>query len=129
MSCVVQAQDTVWRCGSTLTNQRPVDEAQQATCTPLSWSTATTVSGTRGHPHAPGQGGATPAMGRERTGPVQVSREEQALRDGQAKSLLMAEKERLQRQWQSARQTGDATQTALIEADLASIERELSRRP
>ncbi len=126
---MVQAQDTVWRCGSTLTNQLPSDAVLQRQCIPMGLSSATTVPDTRSRPAAPGQGAATAAVGRERTGTVQVASEEQAQRDGQARALLLAEKQRLQLQWQSARQAGDTHQISLIEADLASIERELSRRP
>lgn len=124
-----QAQDVVWRCGQTLTNQAPMDEAAQRLCVQVSLPNATTVQGARPTPIAPTQGMGSPMAGRDRTGTVQVASDEQRQRDGQAKALLIAEKERVQAQLQTARRQGDAARVALAEADLASIERELSRLP
>jgi hypothetical protein len=126
---VAQAQDEVWRCGQTLTNQAPADGATPHPCTRISLPDASAVPGTRGKSPAPGQGAASPTAGRERTGAVQVAADEQRQRDGQARSLLLAEKQRLQAQLQVARRSGDTAQVALAEADLASIERELTRLP
>ena len=124
-----QAQDEVWRCGQTLTNQPPMDEATQRPCTRVSLPDAAAVPAARAKTPAPGQGAASSTTGRERTGAVQVAADEQRQRDGQARSLLLAEKQRLQAQLQIARRSGDAAQVALAEADLASIERELTRLP
>ena len=38
-----QAQDLVWRCGSTLTNRLPDDEAQRGACVPVSLPRVTTL--------------------------------------------------------------------------------------
>jgi hypothetical protein len=128
--CVqVWAQDAVWLCGQTLTNQPPVDESLRPSCRLVHLSNATTVPGQGSRTGAPGQGAASPSVGRDRTAQVQVSADEQRARDGQARALLLAEKQRVQAQLQSARRVGDAAQVALGEADLASIDRELSRLP
>lgn len=129
VACELRAQDAVWLCGQTLTNRLPSDDAEQRQCRQVNLPNATTVPGTRTRPAAPGQGVAPPMPGRERTGTVQIATDEQRQRDAQARTLLLAEKQRLQAQLLTARRSGDATQVALTEADLASVERELSRLP
>lgn len=131
VGCLEQAvaDDAVWLCGQTLTNQPPGDPSLRQGCSPVQLPSATTVPGTRNRVSAPGQGAAEPGGGRGRTAPVQVGADEQRQRDGQARALLLAEKQRVQAQLQNARRAGDAAQAALGEADLASIERELSRLP
>jgi hypothetical protein len=117
-----------WRCGQTLTNKLPVDEQARRNCQPLALPLATTVA--TGTAVRPAASAAAPNSSNTATPlafTVQVQPQEQKQRDAQARQLLLAEKQRLQGELQSARQNGNASAQDLLQADLASIDRELIR--
>ena len=119
------AQDLVWRCGQTLTNRLPEDEGQRGTCVPVSLPKVTTLPAPRFAPVAsPPSAGLVPRNER-----VQVDPLEQKNRDQQSRELLLEERQKAQARLQRAEQAGDRTALEHARADLASLDRELARRP
>ena len=60
---------------------------------------------------------------------VQVDPLEQKNRDQQSRELLLEERQKAQTRLQRAEQAGDRTALEHARADLASLDRELARRP
>jgi hypothetical protein len=122
------AQELVWRCDQTLTNRLPEEEALRPHCVPVSLPQVTTLPAPRFAPAVPPQ---SPAPGTaSATWPrMQVDPQEQKQRDQAARTLLLAEKQKAQIRLQNAERSGDASAADLARADLASLERELTRRP
>jgi len=119
------AQDLVWRCGTTLTNRLPDEAALRSQCVPVSLPSVTTVGTSRLAPVAPPQS-PTWVLRSDRT---QVDADEQKRRDVQASELLLAEKQKAQARLLRAEQSGDQAMAELARADVASLDRELARRP
>ena len=120
-----QAQDLVWRCGSTLTNRLPDDEAQRGACVPVSLPRVTTLPAPRFASVAPPPG-ASFTMPAER---VQVDPTDQKRRDEQARELLKAERDKALERVQQAQRLGDQSMLEQARADVSSLDRELARRP
>lgn len=123
-----QGQELVWRCDQTLTNRLPEDEALRRLCVPVSLPLVTTLPAPRFAPAVPPQNVTTVTP----SGSVlraQVDAQEQKQRDLAARTLLLAEKQKAQTRLQMAERLGDAAAADLARADLASLERELTRRP
>ena len=120
-----QAQDLVWRCGSTLTNRLPDDEAHRGACVPVSLPRVTTLPAPRFAPVAPPPG-ASFTMPAER---VQVDPADQKRRDEQARELLKAERDKALERVQQAQRLGDQAMLEQARADVSSLDRELARRP
>jgi hypothetical protein len=122
------AQELVWRCDQTMTNRLPEDEALRRHCVPVSLPQVTTLPAPRFAPAVPPQNTAVGTSGM--TGPrTQVDAQEQKQRDQTARTLLLAEKQKAQARLQVAERSGDTAAAELARADLASLERELARRP
>lgn len=134
LSLPLQAQESVWLCGQTLTNQRPETAHERATCQRVQLPVATTVHTPAVGAVAPSKGSTPQAVINDRTssvpaGAAQVEAVEQRQRDAQARQILWTEMERVQAQWRQAQTVGDAAALARAEADLASLKRELARLP
>ena len=125
----LHSEELVWRCGNTLTNQRPSDEAQRQTCVPQKLAPLTLLS-------APvfAEVPAPPSIATSKAGPAPAmgtwsNPEEQKKRDQMARELLLTEKQNITNRLQEAQKKGDQAQIELNRADLMAIERELARRP
>jgi hypothetical protein len=122
------AQELVWRCDQTMTNRLPEDEALRRHCVPVSLPKVTTLPAPRFAPAVPPQSpsAGTPGLALPS---AQVDAQEQRQRDQVARNLLLAEKQKAQTRLQMAERSGDVAAAELARADLASLERELARRP
>ena len=119
------AQEKVWRCGQTLTNQWPQDSQLRQTCTAIEPGGVIFLA-----PAAtPTAAAASATAPRERIERVQVNPDEQKQRDAQARQLLQTELERVQSQLRLARLQGDTQRAAHAQTDIESLQRELSRLP
>ena len=134
LSLPLLAQESVWLCGQTLTNQWPEAPHERASCQRVQLPVATTVHTPAVGAVAPSKGSTPQAVINDRTssvpaGAAQVEAVEQRQRDAQARQILWTEMERVQAQWRQAQSVGDAAALARSEADLASLKRELARLP
>jgi hypothetical protein len=125
VSVTAHAQDLVWRCGTTLTNRLPDEVALQRECVPVFLPSVITVVTPRFAPVVPPLGPAA-ASRPDRT---QVDADEQKRRDAQARELLLAERQKALARLLRAEQSGDHASSELARADIASLDRELARRP